>query len=200
MKIISAGINGIILLALSFLSTGCSRFPVVVNRDPFKDGVTVITDDMWHTVTDSRIDNTRVLYYKYIKNGEVSEPIVTFEFVAKIDPYYYDYHGESLNPEVYILTDNAQFTEKLIVNENLKQDMEMSRYYYSHVRIRTDSWHMLIAKIKLTPEIQQAIIKTKKYMIRFYLGDNPLTLESTPNQLDSVKKFLVTGGDIRPKQ
>ena len=200
MKIISAGIYDILLLMLLFLSTGCSRFPVIIDRDPFKDGVTVITDDMWHTVTDSRIDNARVLYYKYIKNSEVSDPIVTFEFVARIDPYYYDYHGESLNPEVFILADNAQFTEKLIVNENLKQDMEVSRIYFSHVKIKTDSWRMLIAKIELTPEIQQAIIKANKYMIRFYLGDNPLALEATPTQLDSVKKFLLARGDLGPKQ
>jgi len=69
-------------------------------------------------------------------------------------------------------------------------------YYYPYspsVVIRPESRRILTAKLRLTPEIQSAIVNATKYMIRFYVGDNPLTLEATPKQLASVKKFLLAG-------
>ncbi len=195
----------LITIVLPFLIlTGCISFPVVVNRDPFK-GETVVTADMWHTVIDSRIDNIRVLYQKHIKNGVVSDPVVTFVFVATVDPYYYNYNGESLNPEAYIVADNTSFKVNLIENKNLGEKRSSVMYTYPFVGpyfyfyynpsiiIRTQNRRILIAKIRLTPEIQSAILGATHYMIRFYVGDNPLTLEATPKQLASVKKFLLTG-------
>jgi hypothetical protein len=186
--------------------TGCISFPVVVKRDPFR-GETVVTADMWHTVIDSRIDNIRVLYQKHIKNGVVSEPVVTFWFVATVDPYYYNYNGESLGTEAYVVADDTSFKVNLTENKNLGEKRSSVMYTYPYpyggpyfyfyynpsVIIRTENRRILIAKIQLTPEIQSAILGATHYMIRFYVGDNPLTLEATPRELASVKKFLLTG-------
>lgn len=185
-------VHGISISLLALLM-GCASFPVVIKRDPFKKGADVITADMWHSVVDSRIDNTRVVYEKTINNGIVSDPSVTFEFVARVDPYYYDYHGENFKSEAYVLADDAQFTVPLVSSENVKLGMEMGHAFFSDVVINTDTRRMLIAKIRLTPEIQQAIEKSKIYMIRFYLGDIPLTLQATTEQLEAVKKFIRSG-------
>jgi hypothetical protein len=198
-------VKKLITIVLPFLVlTGCISFPVVVNRDPFK-GETVVTADMWHTVIDSRIDNIRVLYQKHIKNGVVSDPVATLVFVATVDPYYYNYNGESLNPEAYIVADNTSFKVNLIENKNLGEKRSsiiynyplIGPYFYFYynpsIIIRTENRRILIAKLRLTAEIQSAILGATHYMIRFYIGDSPLTLEATPKQLASVKKFLLTG-------
>ena len=192
-------IKSITKLLPLFILTGCLSFPVVVNKDPFK-GISVVTADMWHTVIDSRIDNLRVLYKKEITNGEISDPTVSFAFAADIDPYFYNYHGDDLKPEAYILADSTSFRINLVERNN--ENRQGASYFYNYpvvipfyrgFIITSRSQRILTAKLKLTPEIQKAVIVSKSYMIRFYFGDNPLTLEATPKQLESVKKFLAAG-------
>jgi hypothetical protein len=192
-------IKSITKLLPLFILTGCLSFPVVISKDPFK-GTSVVTADMWHTVIDSRIDNLRVLYQKEIVNGEISEPTVSFVFAADIDPYFYNYHGEGLKPEAYILADSRSFRVDLMERNN--ENRQGASYFYDYpvfipfyrgFIITSRRQRILTAQLKLTPEIQKAVINSKNYMIRFYFGDNPLTLEATPKQLESVKKFLAAG-------
>ena len=190
-----------ISVIFSFIAlAGCKMFPVTVSDDPFR-GVTVVTADMWHSVVDRRIDNLRVLYSKTISNGSLSDPTVRFEFVANNDPYYNDYHGEKLGPEAYILTDNKSFTVKLIDSSLIPRKIPIVSSYgfgffhpfYREIIIGTSEQYTILAKIQLTPEISQAILGAGRYMIRFYTGDTPLTLQATKRQLDSVKTFLLKG-------
>jgi len=191
----------IILIPLLVLN-GCVQFRVVVDKDPFK-GVSQVTADMWHTVVDSDIDNMRVLYHKEIANGAVSDPVVSFVFVAEIDPYYHNYYGESLKPEAYILTDDKSYRVDLFERKNQKGKTTSVMYgygyywfmpYYRRIIVNSSvQRRILTAKARLNAEIQSAIFSSRKYMIRFYVGENTLTLEATPKQLESVKKFLSAG-------
>lgn len=189
-----------------FMFAGCASFPVVVTDDPFKGG-SVITADMWHSVLDRGIDNTRVLYLKTITVGSVSDPTVKFEFVASDNSYYGDYHGEKIEPDAFILADSISFPVKIIdsFRDSRKVPVVSSfgffypfhRFHYfplyHGVIIGSGSQYTLTAKIRLSPDICRAILSANKYMIRFYTGDTPLTLRATPRQLDSVKRFLLKG-------
>ncbi len=97
----------LILLFSDLFFVGCVSFTVTWENDTF-NGAEVVTADMWHTVVDSSIDNRRVLYRKEIVRGVVSDPVVSFNFVAYPDSDYH-YHGESINPEAYILADKKSF-------------------------------------------------------------------------------------------
>jgi hypothetical protein len=191
----------IIMIPLLVLN-GCAQFPVTVDKDPFK-GVTQVTADMWHTVIDSDIDNRRVLYNKEIVNGVVSDPVVSFVFVAEIDPYYHTYNGEGLKPEAYILADDKSYKVNLFERKNRKGKTTSIMYgygyywympYYGRVIVNSSvRRRILAAKAHLNTEIQSAIFGSHKYMIRFYVGDSALTLEATSKQHESVKKFLSVG-------
>ncbi len=183
-----------------FFVTGCISFPVVMEKDPFR-GVSVVTADMWHSVVEGDVDNLRALYRKDIKNGEVSDPVVSFVFVTEVNPYG-TYYGEGLKPEGYILADGKSFKVVLSERNNVKRvtyppvyDVYPMwyPYYFRGVIIRTVTRHVLTAKLTLTPDIQGAILTSRSYHLRFFLGDNPITLEATPKQLESVKKFLEAG-------
>lgn len=192
----------IVVLAF-FLSivSGCASFPVVVQNDPFK-GVTDVTVDMWHTVLDSRIDNVRTLYQKQIAGDRVTDPTATFVFVAAVDPYYYNYQGESLSREAYLMVDSVRFPVTLTdsTNVRMKRNSAVYDYYfygYSHffyypgvVIWRETNNRVLTARFRLTPEIRKALVGASSYTMRFYLGDMPVTLEATERQLEALKKFL----------
>jgi hypothetical protein len=201
-EIVSRGWNIMKKIASTLLPflilTGCISFPVTVEKDPFR-GVSVVTADMWHTVIEGNVDNVRVLYQKEIKIGENLDPVVSFVFIADMDPYYGGYYGEGLKPEAYILADGKSFKVILSERNNVKRVSHPYVYaypmwfpYYRSVIIRTVQQHVLTAKLTLTPDIQGAILPSKSCLIRFFVGDNPVTLEATPKQLASVKKFLAT--------
>jgi hypothetical protein len=176
-KIISA-------VALVSLLAGCSSFKVVVNDDPFKQS-TVVTTDMWHKVIDSRMDNRRVLYTKEIKNGRVLDPTVSFEFFCIISSFY-GYNGEDLKTDAVILCDNKNFNVKLFNVKNNKQN----NIYVNNYSAGTYQSSTLLADMKLTADVQKAILNCELYQIRFYAGNSPITLRATGSQLDAVKKFL----------
>lgn len=171
-------------VALVMVLTGCGSFKVVVNNDPFKQS-TVVTVDMWHKVVDSRMDNRRVLYTKEIKNGRVLDPTVSFEFFCVINSFY-GYNGEDLKPEATVLCDNKNFNVNLFNVKNNKQ----SNIYVSNYSAGTYHSSTLLADMKLTLDVQRAIMNCESYMIRFYAGNTPITLKATGSQLDAVKKFL----------
>jgi hypothetical protein len=180
------------------LLTGCG-FKVVVKDDPFKQ-VSVVTADMWHKVIDSKIDNRRVLYQKEIKNGKVTTTTVGFEFFAVITNWMgYNYNGETLGNDVYVMCDNKSY-KLTIVDANKVQQTHVTSNQSTDASGKT-STHvgsanscMLTGKITLTPEVQNAIQECENYMIRFYIGNNTLTLKATPSQLETVKKFLSNNG------
>jgi hypothetical protein len=181
--------------------TGCVTFPVEVNEDPFK-GVTTVRADMWHTVLDSSLDNTRVLYEKTVTGGLVSDPVVAFEFVAVMDPYYYRYNGEPLKPDAFVLVNRKSYPVGLFDIYKTRYDYPTvtSGYwwgfpypYYGVIVIGHTTRYTLKAKMRLTPDLQQAIAGADIYRIRLYAGDSPVTLEATPKQLEAVKKFLAAG-------
>jgi hypothetical protein len=176
-KIVSA-------VALASLLVGCGSFKVVVKDDPFK-GATVVTADMWHKVLDSSMDNRRVLYTKEIKNGRVMDPTVSFEFFCVISSFT-GYNGESLSPNAVILCDSRSFNVGLYNVKTNKQN----NIYINNYSAGTYQSATLMADLKLSPEIQKAILNCQKYQIRFYHGSTPLTLGTTGSQLDAVKKFL----------
>ncbi|MBP7737622.1 MAG: hypothetical protein KA369_16695 [Spirochaetes bacterium] len=180
---------------------GCASFSVVAQNDPYK-GVTDVTVDMWHTVVDSRIDNVRALYHKQISGDRVSDPTVTFVFVAAVDPYYYNYQGESLSREAYLMVDSERFPVTLVDSTNvpMKRNSAVYDYYfygYSHffyypgvIIWKETNSRVLTAKIRLASEIRKALAGASSYTMRFYCGDMPITLEATQQQLDALKKFL----------
>jgi len=203
--------------------TGCVSFPVTVNNDPFKD-VTTVSVDMWHTVLDSDLDNVRTLYTKRIAKGEVSDPIATIVFVASADPYY-GYHGQDMSKEAYIMADATTFPLSLIDNrkERVKHNTMIYDYPYVYpygfgyphfyfyypgvVIVKESRRYILTARIRLTQEVQSAIIGASSYKIRLYLGETPVTLEATSKQLEALKKFIAYGhpapvlpGDDREKK
>jgi len=198
------------LLAL-FLSSmaGCASFPVVVKNDPFK-GVTDVTVDMWHSVVDSRIDNVRTLYHKQIAGDRATDPTATFVFVAAVDPYYYNYQGESINREAYLMVNSVRFPVTLVDNTNvpMKRNSAVYDYYfygYSHffyypgvIIWKETNSRVLTAKIRLAPDIRKALAGASSYTMRFYLGDMPVTLEATQRQLEALKKFLAYDKQAAP--
>jgi hypothetical protein len=194
-------------LIIPFLfSAGCATFPVEIKEDLFR-GVTTVRADMWHTVLDSRVDNTRVLYEKTIESGRVADPIVSFEFVAMLDPYYYNYHGEPLRPDAYVLVNKKSYTVGLFDIYKSLYDIPMVSGgflwgfpfpYQGAIIVGHSTRYVLKAKMRLTPDIQQAILAADSYQVRLYTGDEPITLEATPKQLEAVKKFLMTGAVPAP--
>ncbi len=193
------------LLAVLIVLTGCVSFPVVVKDDPFK-GVTEVSVDMWHTVLDSDLDNVRTVYYRQIAGEEASPPAATFVFVATVDPYYGGYNGENLDNKAYIMADRERFTVELAGNTNARMKRNTVYYdfpiigyhhffyFYPGVTVRSVSnQHVLTATVKLTADIQRALMSASSYMIRFYAGNNAVTLEATPKQLEALRQFLRTG-------
>jgi hypothetical protein len=184
------------ILIIFVLLTGCG-FKVVVKDDPFKRA-SVVTADMWHKVIDSKIDNRRVLYQKEIKNGKASLTIVGFEFQALImNGFGHNYNGENLGNEVYILCDDKSFKLNLVDGNKVQQTHVSSSQSTgvtgkTSTQVGSSSSCILTGKITLTPEVQNAIQKCDNYMIRFYTGNNTLTLKATPSQLETVKNFLAT--------
>lgn len=193
------------LLAVIILLTGCVSFPVQVNNDPFKD-VTTVSVDMWHSVLDSDLDNIRALYTKSISRGDVSDPIATIVFLASADPYY-GYQGQDMSKEAYIMADTTTFPLNLVDHrkERVRHNTMIYDYppvygyphfyfYYPGVVIVKESRrYVLTARIRLTREIQSAIVGAASYKIRLYLGETPVTLEATPKQLEALKKFIAYG-------
>lgn len=182
-------------LCMVSLVVGCRTFNVVVKDDAFK-GSTVITADMWHTVTDARIDNRRVLYQKEIIKGKVTNPIVSFEFGAFIYPII-GYQGAPLGNEVYILCDSKNFMVKLLDNNKVTQtsvgsSQTTNAMGQTSTQVNTTNMCTLTGKIVLTPDIQKAILACQSYQIRFTTGNDNLTLKATPAQLEALKKFLNT--------
>lgn len=186
---------------------GCRSFEVVVKDDPFK-GTSVITADMWHTVTDFRVfDNQRVLYEKEIKNGRVGTPTAFFLFNAIVIPMW-GYNGEDLEQSAYIVCDNNKFKTNIIgykkeIRTNVSGSGNTDASGNYHASVSTSRTSVITGKIALTPDIQNAISKCSKYMIRFYLtgGTNsPVTLEATPAQLDAVKKFIAANASNTVKK
>jgi hypothetical protein len=178
---------------IAFLAVGCRTFDVVVKDDPFK-GTTVVTADMWHTVTDARIDNRRVLYQKEIVKGKVLNPTASFEFGAQIIPII-GYQGAPLGNEVYILCDTKNFIVKLLDNNTITQTMLGSHHRtdaqgQASTKVQTTTMCALTGRITLTPDIQKAIQNCQSYQIRFTTGNDNLTLKATPAQLEAVKKFI----------
>ncbi|HOT44901.1 MAG TPA: hypothetical protein PLM53_09725 [Spirochaetota bacterium] len=197
------------LFAFIAIITGCVSFPVTVNNDPFKD-VTTVSVDMWHTVLDSDLDNIRTLYTKTISKGDMSDPVATIVFVASADPYY-GYHGQDMSKEAYVMVDATTFPLSLIDNkkERVKHNTMIYDYPYVYpyvygyphfffyypgvVIVKESRRYILTARIRLTPEIQSAIMGGSSYKIRLYLGETPVTLEATSKQLEALKKFIVYG-------
>jgi hypothetical protein len=200
-KIMFPMVPGTLLLLQLLIIPGCAGFPVIAQNDPFK-GVTDVTVDMWHTVVDSRIDNVRALYHKQIAGDKASDPVATFVFVAAVDPYYYSYQGESLSREAYLMVNSERFPVTLTDSTNvaMKRNSAVYDYYfygYSHffyypgvIIWKETNNRVLTAKIRLSPEIQKALAVASSYTMRFYLGDMPVTLEATQQQLEALKKFL----------
>jgi hypothetical protein len=189
-------------LFLTLFLIGCSSFKVAVKEDPFK-GTISVTTDMWHKVIDSKIDNRRVIYQKEIKNGKVMATTVGFEFYAVIANWGdYNYNGETLGNDVYVLCDNKSYKLN-IVDANKVQQTEVYSSQSKGASGSTSSQVgsvntcMLTGKITLTPEVQNAIQKCENYMIRFYIGNNTLTLKATPSQLETVKEFLLNNGTTK---
>ncbi len=200
----------IVLLAFSLsIVSGCASFPVVVQNDPYK-GVTDVTVDMWHRVVDSRIDNVRTLYHKQIAGDRVSDPTATFVFVAAVDPYYYNYQGESLSREAYLMVDSARFPVTLTDSTNVRMKRNSAFYdyhfygyshffYYPGIVIwRETNSRVLTARFRLNPDIRKALAGASSYTMRFYLGDMPVTLEATQRQLEALKKFLACEKQAAP--
>jgi len=186
------------ILAFIFLVVflaGCRSFDVIIKDDPFKKATTV-TADMWHKVIDSKIDNQRMLYEKNINNGKVSIPTVSFQFYAIIHPVW-GYNGEDLEKQVIILCNNNNF--KVNIAEYRKLDQRnvhgsgntdaVGNYSASVNTLYTST---ITGKFLLMPDVQNAILNCKEYMIRFYFGNTPLTLKATSEQLVAVKKFIST--------
>ncbi|MBN2159511.1 MAG: hypothetical protein JW807_08955 [Spirochaetes bacterium] len=188
----------LIFVMLCAFIVGCRTFDVVVKKDPFK-GSTVVSADMWHKVTDSRIfDNQRFAYEKEIRNGKTLIPTAFFLFQAYIVPLW-GYNGEDLEKNIFLVCDSKNFKVRMSeYNKVERTDVsgggrtDSSGNYRSSVS--TTRVCTITGKFQLTPEIQQAISKCSKYMIRFYLVgvNNPITLEATPAQLEAVKKFIAT--------
>jgi hypothetical protein len=184
------------IAAVFVFLTACRSFDVVVKKDDFK-GTTVVTADMWHKVTDSKIfDNQRFAYEKEIKNGKTSIPTAFFLFQALIFPMW-GYNGEDFDKTVYIVCDEKNFKVKMDdYNKVERTDVSGSGStnaagQYS-ASVSTYRRSTITGKFSLTPDIQQAISKCSKYMIRFYVvGNNtPVTLVATEPQLEAVKKFI----------
>jgi hypothetical protein len=174
---------------------GCRSFDVVVKDDPFK-GSTVVSADMWHTVTDSRLDNQRMLYEKEIKNGKVSIPTVSFQFFGIVNAFL-GYNGEDIGKEVYILCDKNSYKVKIndyrkLVQENVRGQGSTNASGQYSASVKTIHTSTMTGKISLMPDVQNAILNCNEYMMRFYVGDNPLTLKATSAQLKALKKFIAT--------
>ena len=155
---------------------------------------------MWHKVTDSKIDNRRVLYQKEIMNGKVMSTTVAFEFFAVIaSGYGYNYSGETLGDDVYVMCDNNSYKISIVDANKTKQTQVFSSQSTdasgkTSTQVGSANSCTLTGKITLTPEVQNAIQECENYMIRFYIGNNTLTLKATPSQLETVKKFLSNDG------
>ena len=177
----------VVFIIIGLLAAGCRSFDVIVKDDPFK-GSTIVTADMWHKVTDAKIDNRRALYKKEIVRGKVSNPTVSFEFGAQIIPII-GYQGAPLGNDVYILCDAKNFMVKLIDNNKVMQTQIGSG---QSINVQMTNICTLTGRITLTPDIQKAIQNRQNYQISFNIGNDNLTLKATPAQLDAVKKFIAT--------
>lgn len=183
----------LVFLVLFVFVVGCRSIEVIVKDDPFKKATTV-TADMWHKVMDSRIDNQRMLYEKDIKNGRVSIPTVSFQFYSIVHPFW-GYNGEDLKKDVILLCDNTSFKANIadyrkLLQENVSGSGSTNSSGHYSASVSTVHTSTMTGKLFLMPDVQKAILNCKEYMVRFYVGSNPLTLKATPDQLEALKKFI----------
>jgi hypothetical protein len=185
----------LVFLSLAFFVVGCRSFPVVIKDDPFTKGLSV-TADMWHDVSDGNITNMRAYYTKNIKNGVSSIPELKLEFQGYFGAS--GYIGEKLENNVDISAGDKSFNLKFIdtTYKEMRQIHSSSSSSADSSGFRSSSsmgeWHycILTGTIKLTPDIQKAILNGDKYLIRVYAGKTPTTLVASSKQLDAVKKFM----------
>lgn len=184
------------LFIIALVIAGCRSFTVVIKDDQFK-GARVVTLDIYHKVIESYFNNTRIIYSKDIKEGKISDPEMAMDFWAST-AYGYNYHGDDLSEKAQLLIDGTVFQVKLYDRKNVKAThFDLSRSYggmSSGIAISSSYTSTLSAKLRLTPDIQQALARATEYKIRIYAGDTIVTMKAESSQLEAVKLFIAADG------
>jgi hypothetical protein len=171
----------IAFLVLLFV-VNCGRgFQIVVNDDPFKNSKKV-TLAMWHKVVEGSLDNYETTYEREIKSGAKQLVLVTFKF----NNAFTTDEIHDLNNEAHILIGDKNYTNACL-NVNFQNRLVgYSSGTYASIRNLTD----LSVGVQLSLQQQIDIMTSNKLMYRFYSGNQPVTLEATPDQLVKVKEFI----------
>src|SRR3990172_3165723 len=123
-------------------------------------GATIVTLDIWHKAIEGNLYNYLTRYTKKITNGK-SEP-------TRIFLQFYNYYYEpKLEENAIIQVDNVNFNVKLtdaVANKVGRNDM-------------------LSGTIILTPQIEQATMNCKSFLIRVSVANKNTTLKPNDKKL-----------------
>jgi hypothetical protein len=192
------------LLIMFVFVMGCRSFEVVVKDDPFKK-TAIVTADMWHDTLDGKISNQQALYTKELKGNVFINPVLKLVFKGYI-PGYSGYAGDKLEKKVEISLDDKsfnlnfddttfhEFKQAYSSSSNSSDSNLNSSSFSTHSSSHSSSgeWHWadLSGTLKLSPELQKSILKSKTLLIRVYTGKDYTTLSASPAQMNALKNFL----------
>jgi len=179
----------ITIVCVLTLFIGCGSGSVQVKKSPFSQSVEV-TYDRWHKVLEGAFDNRRVLYEREIKDGKKGPVKVMLEFAPgfSFDPT----SGFSrLDGVVQIATDSKSFKVNIQSLDVLKEVMPAG----NGKTIDTGRYFNQKATIYFTPQIEEAILNCKTYLIQVTANGHKTVLAASASELSNLKKFLRAGAE-----
>ncbi len=121
----------------------------------------------------------KCIFYKEIKNNNVTAPKVTFNVQV-------DINREPLKGDVIFLIDDNKLNYKIeeISAENI------SKVYGSNSKVSSSNYKILRGSIKLNDSFEQSISTSNPIKIRLYSGEKPMTFSIENNDLKKLSEFL----------
>jgi|GEM_PF-1691543 len=195
---------------------GCGTFgKIVVEKDEFKDATTVSMDYRYKATSWRAVGSYLTInYFRMIKAGKKQVVEMNFNMTANDDV-------TSLQPKAFIKAGEDKLElpiSKMTVEAKSQTDIEtkvegksgggayvdytgMGTGNTTTVKSETSSstrrWKELKGKIVLTTGMEEAILKNKKVMMRFYVDNKPVSYIIEEGDLTKLKTYLRHNGAIK---
>ncbi len=195
---------------------GCGTLgKIVVEKDEFKDATTVSMDYRYNATSWRAVGSYLTInYFRMIKAGKKQVVEMNFNMTANDDV-------TSLQPKAFIKAGEDKLElpiSKMTVEAKSQTDIEtkvegksggsayvdytgMGTGNTTTVKSETSSstrrWKELKGKIVLTSGMEEAILKNKKVMMRFYVDNKPVSYIIQEGDLTKLKAYLRHDGTIK---
>jgi hypothetical protein len=191
----------LISTAVTIFLFGCATGNISFQKDDFKDA-TIESMDLNHSSDEMGMGfaYADAHYVREFTTKKVIPTVIHFKFTRanfssdiekkafiKVDEKKYDINLTDLSGEVHTTLETEKTTT---YNVDQSGFVDFTKGNTAVTGVSANSKKVYSAKLSLTEDMENNILKSAKIMIRVYFGTEPTTFTIAQNDLEKIKSFI----------